>query len=228
MSEQGHKDLIDEVLADLEAEQDKHPEIFYELRSEDSRLRVDLGDMSSAGLLKEKPEPSDYAELWERAAWTADWLSGQLCATFHVWQVRVYATVMGREKRREESYVVTACGGSRHWAPGSGLMPGPLHQIGSGGFCWDCMKSDPDLDVPGRGLVRHPVTPGELGKCSYACFVCGVDAGDPGAEHEGVTHLVIWGEATHPRCDSCGQGFRYATPEGIDYEPHRADCPVSS
>lgn len=45
-------------------------------------------------------------------------------------------------------------------------------------------------------------------------------------EHLNVDHTVIWGEETHPRCETCGGGYQTATPDGIGYEPHRDRCPV--
>jgi hypothetical protein len=204
--------LIAEVFADLEAERAATPsEVFFELRGDpfwhDKPLRLPV-----------REEKFEHAPgtLWERAVWAADLLSRE--AHPDVYQVEVYTALFsGKETRRVETYVVSH---GNQWRDEAGH----LHQVGSDGFCWDCLQPDPDLDRPQRGLIRHPVTPEELGNPPYACFVCKLDTTVPNMAHELTDHTVIWGEEAHPRCETCGLGYRTANPGGIGYEPHAETC----
>jgi hypothetical protein len=206
--------LVRQILADLQAKQDANPDVVYEVRGDPERkdvprrLTFDGRDEILAG-----------DDPWTMAWKTADILSGQLAAHFDIFQVRIFTDLRGRETRREESYIVTSCGGSQHWSD-----EGSLHQVGSAGFCWTCLHPDYDLDQERHGLIRHPVTPAEIGQPGYKCFVCGVTGKDPDHGHADIDHTVIWGEETHPRCTECGQGYQTATPEGIGYVSHAANC----
>lgn len=131
---------------------------------------------------------------------------------------------------QERIYIVSYCGASPFWwLPGT--HGGGMHQIGSAGFCWTCLQPDRDFATAEdyRGLIRHPVTPEEVlrGERAYRCFVCGAGQNKGALEpHKDVDHTVIWGEEYRPRCKDCGRAYQYATPEGIDYEPHAPNCPA--
>lgn len=211
--------LVGQILADLQAKQDANPDIVYEIRSDPERP-----DVPRKLTFDGRDEILANDDPWTMAWKTADILSGQLATHLDIFQVRIFTDLRGRETRREESYVVTSCGGSQHWADSDKYRT--LHQIGSGGFCWTCLHPDRDLDQERHGLIRHPVTFAELGQPGYKCFVCGVAGDDPDHGHENVDHTVIWGEETHPRCEHCGLGYQTATPEGIGYEPHDRNCPA--
>ncbi len=209
--------LVKEILADLQRKQDDNPDLVYEVRGDPDRkdvpgrLKFDQRDQVLAG-----------DDPWTRACQMADILSGQLATHLDIFQVRIFTDLRGRETRREEVYVVTSCGGSQHWREDAA---GPLHQIGSAGFCWTCLQPDADLDQERHGLIRHPATPAELGQPGYRCFVCGVTGNNPDHGHKDIDHTIIWGEEAHPRCERCGLAYQTATPEGIGYVPHDRNCP---
>jgi len=211
--------LTRQILAELQAKQDANPDVIYEVRGDPERkdvpgrLRFDKRDEVLAG-----------DDPWTMAWKMADILSGQMATHLDIFQVRIFTTLHGRETRREDSYVVTSCGGSQYWSDSDEYRT--LHQIGSGGFCWTCLHPDRDLDHERHGLIRHPVTPDELGQPGYKCFVCGVTGKDPDHGHKNIDHTVIWGEQVHPRCEHCGKAYDTATPEGIGYEPHEPGCPA--
>lgn len=214
----GQADLAVQVIKELEAEHGSKPsEVFYQLRS-DPYWHDDENDGLTVDVREEKFERAP-GTLWERARWVADLLS---CRPpykhLEVFQVEVYTDFWtGAEVCRAETYVVSH---GNQWRADDGH----LHQISSAGFCWDCLQPDPDLSIPQRGLIRHPVTPEELGNPPYACFVCKLDTTVPNMAHELTDHTVIWGEEAHPRCASCGLGYQTANPGGIGYQPHRPDC----
>jgi hypothetical protein len=211
--------LTRQILGELQAKQDANPDVIYEVRGDPERK-----DVPSRLTFDGRDEILAGDDAWTRACQMADLLSGQLCTHLDIFQVRIFTDLRGRETRREESYVVTSCGGSQYWADSDEYRT--LHQIGSGGFCWTCLRPDHDLDQERHGLIRHPVTPSELGYAAYRCFVCHIDGKDPDHGHKDISHTVIWGEEHHPRCESCGRGYQTATPEGIGYEPHEPGCPV--
>jgi hypothetical protein len=208
-----HSELIAQVFADLKAKHATKPaEVFFELRGDPFWHDKPL-------CLPVKEEKFEHAPgtLWERAVWAADLLSRE--AHPDVYQIEVYTDFFsGKETRRTETYVLSH---GNQWR----AEDGHLHQIGSGGFCWDCLQPDPDLDRPRRGLIRHPVTPAELGNPPYACYVCKLDTTVPNMMHESIDHTVIWGEEAHPRCNACGLGYRTANPGGIGYTEHSNTCP---
>jgi hypothetical protein len=207
------KEMTRQVIDKLTTEHAAKPaEVTYELRSDpywhDKPIVIPVRD--------EQFERAP-GTLWERAVWAADLLT----ATAHpdVYRIEVYTDYWsGRETSRTATYVVSH---GNQWRDETGHM----HQISSSGFCWDCLQPDPDLDYPQRGLIRHPVTPGELDSPPYACFVCKLDTTIPNMAHELTDHTVIWGEEAHPRCTSCGLGYQTANPGGTDYEPHARTCP---
>lgn len=123
----------------------------------------------------------------------------------------------------DSAYIVSYCGGGPYWWK-PGTAGGGMHQIGSAGFCWECLRPDPDSDRPQLGLILHPTTPHlvAVGAPDYQCFIC---CAQPGEEHLPVEHLVIWGEENHPRCEQCGLAYQTATPEGIGYAEHDPSCP---
>lgn len=208
--------LVEEILADLQRKQDANPDVIYEVRGDPDRKDVPR-------LLTFDPRDEILADddAWTMAWKTADILSGQLATHLDIFQVRIFTDLRGRETRREESYVVTSCGGSQYWSDN-----GSLHQIGSAGFCWTCLHPDRDLDQERHGLIRHPVNFAEIGQPGYVCFVCHVPGMDPDHGHEDIDHTVIWGEETHPRCELCGLAYQTATPEGIGYVSHERNCPA--
>jgi len=209
-------ELTRQILAELQREQDENPDVIYELRPvEDSRT------LSRPLVFDGRDELFQGRDAWEQACLTGDLLSGQLATHFGIWQVRIFTDLRGDETRREESYIVSTCGGSQYWQDDD-----DLHQIGSAGFCWTCLHPDRDLDQERHGLIRHPVTPGEIDQPDYRCFVCGVEGGDPDRGHEDVDHTVIWGEEHQPRCEECELAYQTATPEGIGYVSHHPACPV--
>jgi hypothetical protein len=210
--------LTRQVLADLQARQDANPDVIYELRADADHRE----DFPRQLVFSPKDEILEHDDAWEMACKMADILSGQWCSTLTIWQVRIFTDLAGRETRREEFYIVDSCGGSQYWDDqrddhGS-------HQVSSSGFCWTCLHPDYDLDQEWHGLIRHPVTPDEIGLPAYRCFVCGVEGDNPDSGHEDVDHTVIWGEELHPRCEACGLGYQIATPQGIDYVAHADDC----
>lgn len=218
MSTETQAELTRRILEDLQREQDANPDIIYEVRGDPERK-----DVPSRLRFDKRDEVLTADDPWAMACKMADILSGQMATHLDIWQVRVFTDLRGRETRREQSYVVTSCGGSQYWQDDG---DGGLHQIGSAGFCWTCLHPDCDLGQERHGLIRHPVTPGELGQPGYKCFACGVTGSDPGCGHEDVNHTVIWGEETHPRCTECGGGYQTATQAGIGYVEHAESCPV--
>jgi hypothetical protein len=115
--------------------------------------------------------------LWEQAQAYARWMSGALCETMDILDSQL-------------RYVVTMCGGSPYWIdPAS---DGPMHQIGSDGWCWDCFHN-------GRGFVRHPVTPEEVGGDYLEALP--TRHGDPACEACGLGYLrpAIGATAGPPR-----------------------------
>lgn len=215
--EDRRNELADQILAELQAEQDANPEIVYEVRGDpESRATPRRLEFKAADEILAGDDP------WEMACKMADLLSGQWCSTLTIWQVRIFTNLAGRETRREESYIVDSCGGSQYWNDQHDDLSS--HQVGSAGFCWTCLSPDYDLDQVPHGLIRHPVTPAEIGAPAYRCFVCGVAGDDPDSGHEDVDHTVIWGEELHPRCEACGTGYQIATPQGIGYVAHADNC----
>lgn len=218
LARDGHAEMAAQVMQELEAEHDAKPsEVFYELREDPY-----WDEEGKVAVMPVREERFEHAPgtLWERVAWLADLLTrSPLCRHPDVYQVRVYTSMwIGRETRREETYVMSRGG---QWRDETGH----LHQVGSGGFCWDCLQPDPDLSIAQRGLIRHPVTPGELGNPPYACLVCKLDTTAPNMMHELTDHTVIWGEEAHPRCETCGLGYQTANPGGIGYTDHVDVCP---
>lgn len=154
---------------------------------------------------------------FERASAIADKIGGMLDI------YRLNARIGPWDCMPEADYIVTA---GPYWR-----KPGTygLHQIGSGGFCWDCLEGRDGK--PALGLVRHPVTPGEAdhGQRDFTCFVCHIDL-NPGHDRRRkpshdmtIPHLVKWGK---PACAFCGGGYDTATPAGIGYVEHSETCPV--
>lgn len=141
--------LVGQILADLQAKQDANPDIVYEIRSDPERP-----DVPRKLTFDGRDEILANDDPWTMAWKTADILSGQLATHLDIFQVRIFTDLRGRETRREESYVVTSCGGSQHWADSDKYRT--LHQIGSGGFCWTCLHPDRDLDQERHGLDPPP------------------------------------------------------------------------
>jgi hypothetical protein len=210
MNDEERAAVVDAVLAQLQAEASAVPEVIFETRADPDRPDVPR-------LLRF----DDDGDRWALAVQTADLLSGQLCTHLDIYQVKIFTDwINGAGKRREEAYVVTSCGGSQYWKDAGGR----LHQISSAGFCWDCHKGTDGYEQ--RGLVRHPVTPGEVdeGYGPYRCAVCGADMAEVGALHLAVPHVIIWGEEHHPRCHVCGKGYQTAEPDSVGYVDHDPGC----
>jgi hypothetical protein len=158
----------------------------YDLREAESFELImtvpGLGDQwPRLARLRDRDEHKDYQQegrpgddLWSQARAYARWLSGKLCES-----IRIYDEA-GR-------YIVTCSGGSDYWKDLAGEIGDrdmtSLHQIGSDGWCWDCLRA-------GRGFVRHPVTPAEA-RC------------EGWLEALPVRHAL----ASHPACDACGGGY---------------------
>jgi hypothetical protein len=217
MTEDEQAALTRQILKKLQAERDANPDIVYELRGDPDRK-----DLPRRLVFDRRDEILAGDDAWTMAWKMADILSGQMATHLDIFQVRIFTDHRAHETRREDTYVVTSCGGSQHWRDPE--VSYSLHQIGSGGFCWTCLHPDYDLDQEPHGLIRHPVTPGEIGQPPYKCFVCGVSGKDPDHGHEDVGHTVIWGEKHHPRCPKCHLGYQTATPEGIGYVAHSKTC----
>lgn len=217
LARDGQAEMAAQVMRELEAGHDAEPaEVFYELREDPY-----WDEEGKVPVLPVHEVQFEHAPgtLWERTAWLAELLTrAPLYRHPEVYQVSVYTGMWsGKETRREEAYVMSR---DNQWRDETGH----LHQVGSGGFCWDCLQPDPDLSIPQRGLIRHPITPGELGNPPYACFACKLDTAVPNMAHELTDHTVIWGEEAHPRCRTCGLGYQTANPGGIGYAPHAKGC----
>jgi hypothetical protein len=217
MTEAQKAEVAAHITAYLASEDTDHPEVFYEIRHTPDKF--DAHQEPFCQVVRTEPFEHAPGTLWERTEWLADVIShAPLHLRPDIYEIRVYSSHAGQEVRREALYVATH---SNQWRDETGH----LHQVGSGGFCWDCLQPDPDLGLSQRGLVRHPVTPEEIGNPAYSCFVCKVDMTVPNMMHELTDHTVIWGEEAHPRCETCGYGYQTATPGRIGYVGHVDVCP---
>ncbi len=176
--------LRDQITAFLE-----RGKIFYEVRSHSS---ADLNDPPAKLLARATTEPGEES-AWEMACSVAEPASGG---------ADIFRVVAGER----EDYIVSYLGGSPHWwLPGT--HGGGIHQIGSGGFCWSCFKDEDGKRPIGMGaLVRHPVTPEEIGN----------------PDHTAMQEPVRFGKEA---CKSCTGGYSFATADGVmEYRGHEKTC----